>query len=258
MFTMRTTKPTNNKYYIRRANGGYNDAVLGKPVDKTANVLANCVGYANGRYAEIQGLSYIKYQFVCNAEKFIKQANTYGLKVSQTPTLGGIMVWQKGATLDGSDGAGHVAIVERIDSDNQIYTSESSYKGAAFFNATRRNDNGRWGLGTGYKFLGCIVNPGANQEHLKSLDEVAEEVIQGKWGNGSARKKALENAGYNYRVVQNKVNEILSAPAYYVVKKGDTLTKIAQKYNTTWYKLKQLNGLKNANLIYVGQKLRVR
>lgn len=44
----------------------------------------------------------------------------------------------------------------------------------------------------------------------KTIDELAQEVIAGKWGNGDERKKRLEAAGYNYRQVQNRVNEILS------------------------------------------------
>lgn len=44
----------------------------------------------------------------------------------------------------------------------------------------------------------------------KTIDEIAKEVIQGKWGNGSARKKALTNAGYDYATVQKRVNELLS------------------------------------------------
>lgn len=124
------------------------------------NILTGqCVGYANGRFAEIQGLGYIKYQFVCNAENFIEKARLYGLKVSSTPKQGGIMVWQKGNTLNGYDGAGHVAIVERVDSANKIYTSESAYGGSAFYNATRTNSNGRWGMASGYTFRGCIENP---------------------------------------------------------------------------------------------------
>ena len=43
----------------------------------------------------------------------------------------------------------------------------------------------------------------------KSIDEIAREVINGDWGNGAARKKALEEAGYDYNEVQAKVNEIL-------------------------------------------------
>lgn len=41
----------------------------------------------------------------------------------------------------------------------------------------------------------------------KSVDEIAKEVIQGKWGNGSERKKRLEAAGYNYATVQAAVNK---------------------------------------------------
>lgn len=46
--------------------------------------------------------------------------------------------------------------------------------------------------------------------HTKTLDDVAKEVISGKWGNGSERKKRLEKAGYNYKEVQSKVNELLN------------------------------------------------
>ena len=43
----------------------------------------------------------------------------------------------------------------------------------------------------------------------KSVDEIAKEVIQGKWGNGTDRKNRLEKAGYNYNEVQKKVNTLL-------------------------------------------------
>ena len=43
----------------------------------------------------------------------------------------------------------------------------------------------------------------------KSVDEVAREVIAGKWGNGAKRVYNLTKAGYNYVAVQKRVNEIL-------------------------------------------------
>ena len=43
----------------------------------------------------------------------------------------------------------------------------------------------------------------------KSLDEVAREVIAGKWGTGSERRANLTDAGYNYAMVQARVNELL-------------------------------------------------
>ena len=50
---------------------------------------------------------------------------------------------------------------------------------------------------------------GAPSTPKKSIDELAREVIRGDWGNGSARRQALENAGYNYDAIQKRVNEIL-------------------------------------------------
>jgi flagellum-specific peptidoglycan hydrolase FlgJ len=44
----------------------------------------------------------------------------------------------------------------------------------------------------------------------------------------------------------------------YVVKKGDTLTAIAKRYNTTVQNLVRLNNIKNPDLILVGQKLRLK
>ena len=223
-FNMRTSKPSaGNKFYNNGNNGGYSWCINGNPTDKGCNVLANCVGYACARFNEIIGS--MKYKALCcNAENFIERAKQAGLQVVSYPTLGGIMVWQKGSTLSGNDGAGHVAVVERIDSANQIYTSESGYGSSAFWNSIRRNDNGRWGLGSGYTFRGCIVNPAIGDVHYvapvnpqpsapnsdisnKSVDELAKEVIAGKYGNGEDRKNAL---GSRYNEVQARVNEILN------------------------------------------------
>lgn len=43
----------------------------------------------------------------------------------------------------------------------------------------------------------------------KSVDELAREVLQGKWGNGAERRQRLEAAGYDYNAVQNKVNQLV-------------------------------------------------
>lgn len=216
---MRTSKPSSgNKFYITKSKGGYSLCIQGHPTDSQCNVLANCVGYACGRFNEIIGS--MKYPYLnCNAENFIERAKQSGLTVVPYPTLGGIMVWQKGGSLSGNDGAGHVAVVERIDSANQIYTSESGYGSSAFWNSIRTNSNGRWGLGSGYTFRGCIVNPAIGDVHYvapkpsnptKSNEEIANEVIQGKWGNNPERKQRLTEAGYDYNAIQNIVNQKLS------------------------------------------------
>lgn len=43
----------------------------------------------------------------------------------------------------------------------------------------------------------------------KTTEQIAKEVIDGKWGNGAERKKKLEAAGYNYSTIQKKVNQLL-------------------------------------------------
>lgn len=43
----------------------------------------------------------------------------------------------------------------------------------------------------------------------QDLDTIAQQVIDGEWGNGDDRRSALESAGYNYSEVQNRVNALL-------------------------------------------------
>ena len=43
----------------------------------------------------------------------------------------------------------------------------------------------------------------------KSNEEIAKEVVAGKWGNGNARKTALTKAGYDYKTIQTLVNKLL-------------------------------------------------
>lgn len=62
----------------------------------------------------------------------------------------------------------------------------------------------------GYKVFdgsGKIVYPLSNK---KSIDQVAREVISGKWGDGQERKNRLIKEGYNYNQVQDKVNKLLN------------------------------------------------
>ena len=70
--------------------------------------------------------------------------------------------------------------------------------------------------GYNYQQVQAEVNrllSGAKQpEPRKSVSEIAKEVLEGKWGNGSTRKSKLEAAGYNYNQVQAEVNRQLRKP----------------------------------------------
>ena len=112
---------------------------------------------------------------------------------------------------------------------------------------------------------GSKANNTAPEVSKKTTEEIANEVINGKWGNGEERKKRLTEAGCNYDVIQARVNEKLgakttSAETTYTAKKGDTLSGITSKYNTTWQKIYEKNrGVigSNPNLIRVGQVLKI-
>lgn len=96
----------------------------------------------------------------------------------------------------------------------------------------------------------------------KTIDELAQEVLDGKWGNDPERTKRLTAAGYNAAAVQQRVNQILkeqTKPKYetYVVRSGDTLTAIARRYKTTVQKIAADNNIKNVNLIYPGQIIKI-
>ena len=56
---------------------------------------------------------------------------------------------------------------------------------------------------------GYLDGEGATSSPSKSVDEIAQEVIAGKWGNGSERRERLTAAGYDYSTVQARVNEIM-------------------------------------------------
>lgn len=252
MYKARTTAPsTTDKNYIHTSKGGYNRCIL----IKGNSVLPNCVGYAWGRWRELLGKAHNL--SLNNAEVWYTNTKD-GYKRGKTPKLGAVICWSKGVVGNGNDGAGHVAIVEKIYDDGSILTSNSAYGGSRFYT---KKINKPYSLGGTFKFQGFIYFPTdfevEKSTAKKSTETIAREVLEGKWGNGAERKKRLTEAGYDYDKVQSKVNELLygNKTTTYTVKSGDTLTSIAKKYNTTVDKLVKDNNIKNKNLIYVGQKL---
>ena len=103
---------------------------------------------------------------------------------------------------------------------------------------------------------------GVTGQPSKSIEEVAGEVIQGKYANGEERRKKLCDMGYDPDAVQREVNRQLSQneaqAEYYVVQENDTLSEIAKRFATTYLELAAWNGIADPNMIYVGQKIRIR
>jgi nucleoid-associated protein YgaU len=97
------------------------------------------------------------------------------------------------------------------------------------------------------------------QPPRKSNEQVADEVINGAWGNGDERRNRLAKAGYDPDAIQRIVNAKLGASSRktYTVKSGDTLSGIAAKYGTSWQRLADINGISNPDVIYPGQVLTI-
>ena len=193
-----TSPSTTDKNWVHTTKGGKNSCIL-----ITGNsVLPNCVGYAWGRFMEILGSTPKLSRG--NAEDWYNYTQD-GYKRGKTPKLGAVICWRKGETGNENDGAGHVAIVEKINSDGSIVISQSGYNSSRFWISTIAKD---YTL-QGYVFQGFIYNPAVKEITTKKSDrEIAEEVIRGEWGNGSERRTKLTQAGYDYDVIQGIVNNI--------------------------------------------------
>lgn len=120
--------------------------------------------------------------------------------------------------------------------------------------------NGRVDMNFCYRDFPSEMNGSvkAPVEEKKSNEDIAKEVIEGKWGIGIERKNKLTQAGYDYKAIQAIVNDKLTGDVWYTVKKGDTLGEIAEKNGTTYQALAKLNGIKNPNRIEVGQKIKIK
>lgn len=188
-FTPRLARPeAGNKYYITKASGGWSSAIKGHPTDSACDVLHNCVGYAYGRYHEIADRPQMDLFDPVNAEMIFDNAKKHGLKTGKKPALGALAVWQKGATLSGGDGAGHVAIVESISDDGTIVCSESGYDAAKpFWTGMYKAP---YYLGADYKFLGFVYQPG-------DIDPPAGVIRRGDFGKDVLWMQGkLYEAGY--------------------------------------------------------------
>ena len=230
-FTMRTTRPANNKNFITRGSGGWNTCIKGSPRYQYADALANCVGYASGRFNEIiniaretSGCTYTTLN--CNAVNFKERAEAAGLQTGSTPRRGAIMCWGK------EGDAGHVAIVERVNNNNSVYTSESGWGSSSiFWNSTRTNNNGRWGCGAGYYFRCFIYLPDDVQKAIDAEEPkptpTPAPTPSDKFNIGD--KVVINGALY--------VSSTASSPAGSVSNKVTNITRkapgTAHPYNTT-------------------------
>ena len=133
--------------YTRTAYGGYNSQINGSPQPWAGSVLANCTGYVHGRWIEIAGHTADDFG-ISNGNANTYWSHTDSYTRSQTPAVGAIVCY--GGTY------GHVAIVERVNSDGSILVSQPNYGGTVFETLTLRPPNYYQYPVT---FQGFILNP---------------------------------------------------------------------------------------------------
>lgn len=150
-----------NKYYLAPGGGGYNNSIT----PAYPSVLPNCVGYARGRFAEINGSWNNPPQG--NGGQIYDVAKNAGWSVGQSPMVGAMIVWTRPGH------AGHVAVVEKVNEDKSIVISQSGYKeGYSFSSILDSNGNYNsiafsnatisapaYKFGSSYYFKGFVYNP---------------------------------------------------------------------------------------------------
>lgn len=148
----RKTAPSyDNPYYLKYKRGGYNKCI----VISGNSCLPNCVGYAYGRVLESASKTNTNVLPTCNAEDWIAVARGNGLTIGSAPKLGAVIVWRSGKLWNGSDGCGHVGVVEEVHADGSILVSQSNYGGTRFFLTTHKPPYNIFGQ----QFIGFIYNP---------------------------------------------------------------------------------------------------
>lgn len=148
----------------------------------------------------------------CSCNAMISMAKKQGIweeKDSYSPKVGDVVMydWNDNGRGDCTGEADHVGIV--TDLTNGGFRVIEGNKGNAV-GYRSMSVNGRYIRGFIVpKYSKFATKAESTNATKKSVEEVAREVIDGKWGSGSDRKKRLTNAGYDYDTVQSKVNELL-------------------------------------------------
>ena len=148
-YVERLTAPaTADKNWLHYTKGGYNYCIL----ISGSSCLPNCVGYAWGRWRELLGAHHKLSR--ANAENWFGNVGD-GYKRGTVPKVGSVICWAKGRAGYGADGAGHVAIVERVNADGSIIISQSGYGYKRFWTQTLKPP---YSL-SGYTLQGFIYLP---------------------------------------------------------------------------------------------------
>lgn len=160
----------------------------------------------------------------CSCNRMIalhKAKGTWKESDSYTPKMGDIIMydWQDTGAGDNTGVADHVGIVVSVVGKIIKVIEGNKSEQVAYRNISV---NGRYIRGF------CLPDYASKaRAEKKSVDEIAQEVIAGKWGTGEVRKKRLTDAGYDAAAVQARVNAILGGTTTITNKKS--VTEIAKE-----------------------------
>lgn len=143
------------------------------------------------------------------------------------PQVGDIILFNWDDSTQPNDGySDHIGFVEAV-----YGNTFTCIEGNMSETVGRRTINVGWGYIRGFarpKYGTSSSTTTTTVVAKKTIEEIAKEVLQGAWGNGSARSRALKLAGYDYKTVQTKVNELLKANSA-TSSSAETITKIAKE-----------------------------
>lgn len=180
----------------------------------------------------------------CGCERMIelhKELGTWVENENRVPDPGDIIFydWQDDGIGDCKGWSDHVGIVEKV-SGNTITLIEGN----------RNNAVSRHKIAVNSRYIRGYAVPKYDKElPFKSVQDVAQEVIDGKWGVGEDRKKKLAAAGYSYSEIQSMVNEMLAPkPTYYPKYTGKSVyvdkvleaIGVPAKYRGSWARRKPI------------------
>lgn len=212
----------------------YRSSALDALIDPSGCYSRECTSYCAWKIKEWTG-KWPKHTGDFTASQWVKRLAENGYKKTvKTPVGNGKCIGVQPANTGGAGIYGHVVAADGSLNITEYNFPWPLYK-AKFHERTVKAGDFTWVQ---------IVAP--SKPSGKTVHEVALEVIAGKWGNGQARKVALEKAGYNYNAVQAEVNAILAKESKQP-KQGDRVITTSKK---------DINGVQlNLDIINDGQSV---
>lgn len=163
-----------------------------------------------------------------NCETIVKKAKKLGIwkeKDAYKPTAGDWILydWQDSGRGDDKSGPDHIGLVQKV--------------GEKFFTVIEGNKNDA----VGQRRIAI------NGKYIRGF------VVPDYAGMAPKKKEAAKKTPAKKKETAKPKKAVI-----YKVKKGDTLSKIARKYGTTVEKIARDNKIKNPNIIYRGQRLKIK